>query len=96
LDCREHLDRWLGSDERQAWLQRIADQRNRTMNVIGGFAGRFPAADSPPVAKWKQSIAVLIAPFPTAPELTVLRHALLPDLPWYRACCSRTCSVSPR
>jgi antibiotic biosynthesis monooxygenase (ABM) superfamily enzyme len=51
------------------------------MNVIGGFAGRVPAADSPPVAKWKQSIAVLIAPFPTAPELTVLRHALLPDLP---------------
>lgn len=83
FDSREHLDRWLGSDERQAWLQRIAPliSGDRTMNVVGGFAGWFPAADSPPVAKWKQSIAVLIALFPTALVLTVLRQALLPDLP---------------
>ena len=83
FDSREHLDRWLGSDERRAWLRQIAPliAGDRTMNVVGGFAGWFPTTNSRPVAKWKQGIAVLLALFPTALVLTVLREALLPDLP---------------
>ncbi len=50
LDSREHLDRWLGSDERQAWLQRIADQRESDHERDRRFRRLVPAADSPPVA----------------------------------------------
>ena len=83
FDSREHLDRWLVSGERRVWLQRIAPliSGDRTMNVVGGFAGWFPAADSAPVPKWKQGIAVLVGLFPVALAFTVVREALLPDLP---------------
>jgi hypothetical protein len=83
FDSRDHLDTWLGSDERREWLSQIQPliTGDRTMNVVGGFAGWFPATDSPHVPKWKQGIAVLLALFPVALALAALRGALLPDLP---------------
>ena len=83
FDSREHLDRWLASAERRAWLARIAPliSGDRTMNVLGGFAGWFPAPGGEQVPKWKQAVAVLLGLFPIALGLTVLRDALLPDLP---------------
>jgi hypothetical protein len=83
FDSREHLDVWLESDERRAWLADIAPliTGDRTMSVVGGFAGWFPAAGAPEVPKWKQALAVLLGLFPIALALTVLRDLLLPDLP---------------
>lgn len=83
FDSREHLDAWLDSEERRSWLSQIGPliSGDRTMNVVGGFAGWFPAAGSRDVAKWKQAAAVLLALFPVALLLSVVREALVPDLP---------------
>ena len=83
FDSREHLDAWLESEERRAWLAHVAPliTGDRRMNVIGGFAGWFPATGSPQPPKWKQALAVLLALFPVALALTALRQVLLPDLP---------------
>jgi hypothetical protein len=83
FDSREHLDVWLRSDERRAWLAHIAPliTGDRTMSVVGGFAGWFPAAGTPEVPKWKQAVAVLLGLYPMALALTVLSDGLLSDLP---------------
>ena len=78
-----NLDRWLDSDERRSWLTRIAPliEGDRRMNVVGGFAGWFPAtSDAQTPLRWKQAAAVLLALFPTSLVLTVLRQTLLPNL----------------
>jgi antibiotic biosynthesis monooxygenase (ABM) superfamily enzyme len=82
FDTRAHLDRWLESDERRSWLTQIGPllEGDRTINVVGGFAGWFPAGEEPHTPKWKQAAAVLLALFPTALTLSVLRQMLLPDL----------------
>lgn len=83
FDTRAHLDHWLESDERRAWLARVSPlvEGDRTMNVVGGFAGWFPATEGAHTPKWKQATAVLLALFPTALALSVLRQALVPNLP---------------
>jgi uncharacterized protein len=82
FDTREHLDRWLRSDQRREILEEMDQlvESGRTVNVVGGFAGWF-GADGSEVKRWKQAGVVLLALFPTALGLTVLREALLPGLP---------------
>jgi hypothetical protein len=82
FDSREHLDNWLASEERREWLTQIRPliRGDRTMNVVGGFAGWFPAAGSPHIRKWKQALAVLLALFPVSVLLSLMRQALLPEL----------------
>ncbi len=84
---RSSLDAWLVSDTRAEVLGQMEEllEGDRTLNVVGGFAGWFPSDGGTPVKTWKQSAVVLLALFPTALVLTVLRERFLPDLPWAAA-----------
>lgn len=67
----DHLDAWMGSDDRRAAAERMADVvvDERFQTVGGGVGGWFPeAADPDQVAppRWKQAFAVLLALFPVA------------------------------
>ncbi len=84
FDSRAHLDRWLDSDERRAMLAEIEPYLDgeRTINVVGGFAGWFELPGATAVKRWKQASIVLLALFPTTLVLTQLRQWLLPDVHW--------------
>lgn len=81
---RADLDRWLDSPERRSWLDRVEGliEGDRTMNVVGGFGGWFPAHPARPGGpkRWKQAVAVLIALFPTVLVITLIRNAIAPDM----------------
>lgn len=67
----DHLDAWMGSDERRSAAERMADLviDERFQTVGGGVGGWFPeAADPDQVAppRWKQALAILLALFPVA------------------------------
>jgi antibiotic biosynthesis monooxygenase (ABM) superfamily enzyme len=83
FDDRRHLDAWLGSDDRREILERMAPivEGDRTVNVVGGFAGWFTPVGVPGVRPWKQATAVLLALFPVSLATTVVRQAVAPDLP---------------
>lgn len=74
---RADLDRWLESDSRHEWLTLTEQlvEGDRTVNVVGGFGGWFPAQPSQPEGpkRWKQSIAVFIALFPASLLITLIR-----------------------
>lgn len=82
FDDRPHLDAWLQSDERLEILDRMAPhvEGDRTVNVVGGFAGWFTPVGAPGVRPWKQAAVVLLALFPVSLLVTVGRQAVLPDL----------------
>ena len=81
---RRDLDEWLDSDSRREWLNLIDDlvEGERTLNVVGGFGGWFPAQSSQTQGpkRWKQAIAVFIALFPTVLLITLVRGAIAPDM----------------
>lgn len=83
FDSREHLDAWLGSDRRRALLAEIEPHLvgERTVNVVGGFAGWFGGGPGE-VQRWRQAAVVLLALFPTSLVLAVVRSWLLPDVHW--------------
>lgn len=83
FDSRPHLDAWLRSDVRRELIEPMDAlvEGARTVNVVGGFAGWFGPEGEGGVKRWKQAAVVLLALFPTSVGLTVLRGALLPDLP---------------
>ena len=87
FDSRAHLDAWLGSDERRAMLEEIEPYLDgeRTVNVVGGFAGWFGAPGMANVRHWKQAALVLLAIFPTTVVITRLRMWALPDVHWVLA-----------
>lgn len=82
FETRPALDRWLASAERAAIIDQMNElvEGGRTINVVGGFAGWFPAPGGTSVKIWKQSAVVLLALFPTVLALTLLRERFLPDL----------------
>ena len=84
FDTREHLDAWLDSDARRSLLAEIDPyiEGDRTMNVVGGFAGWFGEPGMAHVKTWKQAAIVLLGLFPTTLVLTALRQWLLPDIHW--------------
>lgn len=81
---RPDLDTWLKSDSRRAWLDDVGGfiEGRRTMNVVGGFGGWFPAVPrgTQGPEKWKQGAVVLLALFSTALIITLLRIELAPDM----------------
>lgn len=81
---RVDLDRWLESGTRRDWVDRIEQliEGDRTYNVVGGFGGWFPAQVAQPEGpkRWKQSIAVFIALFPTVLLITLVRGAIAPNM----------------
>ena len=87
FDSREHLDAWLGSAERGQLLDEIEPYLDgeRTINVVGGFAGWFGAPGMVDVKRWKQASLVLLAIFPTTLVITRLRMWVLPDVHWVLA-----------
>ena len=81
---RADLDRWLESDSRHEWLTMTEQlvEGDRTVNVVGGFGGWFPAQPSQPQGpkRWKQSIAVFIALFPVSLLITLIRVEIEPNM----------------
>jgi antibiotic biosynthesis monooxygenase (ABM) superfamily enzyme len=81
---RDALDAWLDSPARAAWLAEVETliEGERTMNVVGGFGGWFPAQATRPRGpkRWKQAVAVLIALFPTTLTITLVRREIAPDM----------------
>lgn len=81
---RPELDRWLDSETRAEWIAGIDRfvEGDRTMNVVGGFGGWFPAPSgrSAEPKRWKQALAVFIALFPTTLIITLVRGAIAPNM----------------
>jgi antibiotic biosynthesis monooxygenase (ABM) superfamily enzyme len=84
FDDRAHLDAWLESDERRHLLAEIDPyiEGDRTLNVVGGFAGWFGRPGMADVKRWKQASVVLLAILPVSLVITALRLWLLPDINW--------------
>lgn len=87
FDTREHLDAWLGSRVRQQLLEEIDPyiEGERTLNVVGGFAGWFGRPGMATVKTWKQAAIVLLAIIPISLLVTGVRLWLLPDVNWWTA-----------
>lgn len=92
FESRARLDEWLESPERAALLATIAPDVDgeRVVTVVDDlavslgstFAGWFGAQDDQrPVKRWKQASIVLLALFPTALALAVLRSWIVPESP---------------
>lgn len=81
FDSREHLDAWLASNLRRQLVARLEPLviGERVLNVVGGYAGWFSAQR--PVARWKQTITVLLGIFPISLLVTLIREQVAPDLP---------------
>lgn len=79
---RAALDGWLDSPERRHVLAEVDPllETERTVNVVGGFAGWFPGPASTTPKRWKQAALVLLALYPTAMALGLVRDALYPDV----------------
>lgn len=54
---------------------------DRTVNVVGGFAGWFSGPTGAAPKRWKQAALVLLALYPTALVVGIVRDAIAPDLP---------------
>jgi antibiotic biosynthesis monooxygenase (ABM) superfamily enzyme len=82
FDTRANLDGWLGSDERRRILDQMEQytEGDRTVNVVGGFAGWFDSTRGAQVRKWKSTVAVLVALIPTSLAFTAVRLTFFPDL----------------
>ncbi len=90
FESRADLDEWLNSTERAELLATIEPHVDgeRVVNVVDdlagsmghSFAGWFRGGDERPVKRWKQASIILLALFPTALTLALLRGWLLPDL----------------
>jgi antibiotic biosynthesis monooxygenase (ABM) superfamily enzyme len=84
FSSRTDLDRWLESDSRREWLDMIGQlvEGERTLTVVGGFGGWFPAqaTQSRGPKRWKQAVAVFIALFPTVLVITLVRGSVAPDM----------------
>lgn len=53
---------------------------DRTLTVLGGFAGWFPASEAA-APRWKQALAVVSGLIPVSLAVSILRVALVPDVP---------------
>ncbi len=82
FSSRDTLDRWLDSPERREALAEIDPivEGERTVNVVGGFAGWFPGTASTTPHRWKQAALVLLALYPTSLAIGLVRDRLYPDL----------------
>ncbi|MEZ5217550.1 MAG: antibiotic biosynthesis monooxygenase [Ilumatobacteraceae bacterium] len=85
FETREDLDRWLSSPERRAVtaaLDAIVDG-DRTLNVVGGFAGWFSGASTAAgPTRWKQALTVLAGLYPVSLLIRWILGGQLAKLPW--------------
>lgn len=77
---RADLDAWFDSPLRTAALDRMEPTLagERTINVVGGFAGWFTSQADRPAPIWKQAVLVLSALYPVA--LAMLSWLVMPPL----------------
>lgn len=82
FEDRHSLDGWLESDERKEALMRLEPlfEADRTINIVGGFAGWFGQTDGRPIPTWKQASLILLALYPTALVIGYIRAWLLPGV----------------
>lgn len=87
FDSRANLNRWLESPKRQEVLRQIEPliEGERTLNVVGGFAGWFRVDSSREPPRWKQAVAVLVALFPTTLLLGLVQRTFVTDVHWVPA-----------
>lgn len=80
---RADLDRWMSSPQRREILDAMAalSETQRTINVVGGYAGWFPLPGNTTTKRWKQAVAVLIGLVPVSLLITALRQWIVPELP---------------
>ena len=80
---RPALDRWVASSERHSVLAAMSELTDgqRTLNVVGDFAGWFGGSSQRPPRRWKQAIVVIAGLIPVALLVTLARQALAPQLP---------------
>jgi antibiotic biosynthesis monooxygenase (ABM) superfamily enzyme len=80
---RPALDRWLASPERHSVLAAMSELTDgqRTLNMVGDFAGWFGGGSHRPSRRWKQAIVVIAGLIPVALLVTLAREALAPQLP---------------
>lgn len=79
---RPALDGWLHSAERAIVLERMSAliDGDRTLTVIGEFAGWFPSDQLHHPPRWKQAIVVLAGLIPVSLAVSFARVQLLPTL----------------
>ena len=80
FDNRAHLDAWLQSSVRAAFIDEVHAYVDRyTLRRIGsGFEGWFDiSANAAPPARWRQALLILSALFPV---IMVMRHLLFRSL----------------
>jgi len=84
---RVDLDHWLHSKERSEVLELIHPliEGERTLNVVGGFAGWFSTGTAGDPPRWKQAVTVLVALYPTTVVLGLAQQWVAPDAPWMPA-----------
>lgn len=81
------LGAWLGSDERAEWLRRADPFLERiAVHTVGGglggwFGGSEREAETTRAPPWKQSMAVLLALYPTVIALVLLLNPSLSTTP---------------
>lgn len=83
FDTPRNLRTWVDSDERATLLQELdaVTVGSLTTNVVGGYAGWFPASGVDQPRMWKQALVVLGALFPVSLAASVVRSWVWPDLP---------------
>lgn len=79
---RAALDHWLGSAERADVLQAMDELSvaGRSLNVLSGFPGWFPAPGMSTPPRWKQAALVIAGLIPVSFLVTESRELLLPGL----------------
>lgn len=80
---RPALDRWLASSERHSVLAAMSELTDgqRTLNVVGDFAGWFGGGSQRAPRRWKQAIVVIAGLIPVSLLVTLAWEALAPQLP---------------
>ncbi|MGH8048729.1 MAG: antibiotic biosynthesis monooxygenase [Chthoniobacterales bacterium] len=78
FDSRPHLDAWLHSPVRQAFLRELNEYVHHfaVRRIGSGFEGWFDiSANTSPPARWRQALLILSALFPV---IMAMRHLLSP------------------
>jgi uncharacterized protein len=82
FEDRDRLERWLASPARRRVLRSMDAivEGDRTINVVGGFAGWFSSHGGREPKRWKQAVVVFVAIAPTSLALTAAREQIAPGL----------------
>jgi uncharacterized protein len=83
FDTRQNLNRWMSSPLRRQVLNEMSrlSASERSVNVVGGYAGWFHPHTNKQPKRWKQALAVLAGLIPVSLVVTALRVTLAPQLP---------------